>query len=338
MALIDDGVDLSRLDTYYKKTTRATGLSYYPPDGKSERPWHSSSGGHGTIMANMILRINPWVSLWVMKLQDGPSSDGGRTIFAESAARAIRGAIRRNVDIISMSWTVKQKIASMSASTASPGLASTAGNDAKTTFEANAIKMLESAIDAAVEAKILMFCSASDDIQAGGMDSLPYQRAPNYIFRIGAALALGQPDPRSEDKRSIDYFFPGNQVAEAWNPRSAETVKYHDGSSVSTALAAGLASLIIYCTIIMRTYYKTSQNEENYNRFKEFVEALKDRDKMKRAFDNIESRQWEEKKYLPVWEVFGRVTEKINEAVDGEKKLKQLNGLVMDLCSKLTTS
>jgi len=289
----------------------------------------------------MIVRINPWVSLYVMKLQDGPSNDGGRTIFAESAAKAIWGAIRRKVDVISMSWTVKQKIASMSASTTSLGLASPAGNDAKPTFETNAIRMLEEAIDAVVEAKILMFCSASDDIQAGGMDSLPYRKAPKYIFRIGAALALGQRDPHSEDKENIDYFFPGNQVAEAWNPRSAETVKYHDGSSVSTALAAGLASLIIYCTIIMRTYHKaktSSLNPQNYNRFKEFVEALKDRDKMKRVFDNIESGRWEDKKYLPVWDVFGPATEKINEAVEGVKKLEQLDALVMDLCSKLTRS
>ncbi len=51
------------------------------------------------------------------------------------------------------------------------------------------------------------------------MDFLPYQKAPNYIFRVGAATALGQRDPHSEDEKSIDYFFPGNQVAEAWNSR-----------------------------------------------------------------------------------------------------------------------
>lgn len=88
VALIDDGVDLSKLDSY-NGTVQATGVSYYPPEGKLERPWHSSSGGHGTVMANMIVRINPYVSLHVMKLQDGFSSDGGRTIYAESAARAI---------------------------------------------------------------------------------------------------------------------------------------------------------------------------------------------------------------------------------------------------------
>ena len=339
MALIDDGVDLSNLDTY-DGIVEATGLSYYPPDSNLERPWHRSSGGHGTIMANMIVRINPWVSLRVMKLQDGPSNDGGRTIFAESAARAIWGAIRRKVDIISMSWTVKQKIATLTSGGISAGHGSSfAAGDPKPTYEATAIKLLEEAVDAAVEANILMFCSASDDIQSGGMDALPYRRAPKHIFRIGAALALGQRDPHSEDKENIDYFFPGNQVAEAWNPRSARTVQYHDGSSVGTALAAGLASLIIYCAIIMRTYYKgrtAPVNEQGYNRFTEFAEALQSRDKMKRAFDNIDSERWEDKKYLPVWDVFGPATKKISEAPNAEKKMEQLDALVMDLCSKLT--
>ncbi|QYS96683.1 Peptidase_S8 domain-containing protein [Trichoderma simmonsii] len=339
VALIDDGVDLSALDIY-DGIVKATGQSYCYPDNRGESPWHRSSNGHGTIMANMIVRINPWVSLYVMKLQDGPSIDGGRYIFAESAAKAIRGAIQRNVDIISMSWTIKQKIATNSSNVSSRRTLSPSERYPKSTLETNGLKLLEEAIEAAVEAKILMFCSASDDIQDGGMDCLPYQKAPHHIFRIGAALSQGQRDPHSEDKGNMDYFFPGNQVAEAWNPRSAQTVKYHNGSSVSTALSAGFASLIIYCVIIMRTYYesKPGVNDTNYIRFRDFAEALKDRDKMKMAFDSIEYKGWDDRKYLPVWGYFGTATEEINKAKSGEEKVEQLGRLAMQLCGKLNMS
>ncbi|KAL7790945.1 hypothetical protein V8C37DRAFT_161785 [Trichoderma ceciliae] len=337
VALIDDGVDASSLDKY-NDIVIVTGRSYYPRDVNGESPWHRSSCGHGTIMANMILRINPWVYLHVMKIQDGLSNDGSRTIFAESAARAIRGAIHRDVDIISMSWTVKQKIASI--------VTNTTSHQPSSTGEPHGIKELREAIRAAVDAKILMFCSASDDIQAEAMDFWPYRGAPDYIFRIGAALAQGQRDPHTEDNKNINYFFPGNKVAEAWNPRSAETVKYHDGSSVSTALAAGLASLIIYCANIMGTYHGAkippqgpSSPEKvpdisGKTRFEGFAKELRKRDKMKRAFDNIESENWDRKKFLPVWRTFESITNNINEMNKLEDKVQQLDKLVSDLCSR----
>ncbi|KAK7422549.1 hypothetical protein QQX98_001572 [Neonectria punicea] len=330
VALIDDGVDLGNLDTY-NNIVKATGLSYCPPSERGcERPWHRSSTGHGTIMANMIVRLNPWVSLYVMRVQDGASHDAGRTIYAKSAARAIRGAIDLGVNIISMSWTVKQKATSVTGSTRSDD------GTGKSTMETAAIGMLQEAIDVAADAKILMFCSASDDIQAGAMDTYPFRQRPGYIFRIGAALALGQRDPHSEDKDKIEYFFPGNQVAEAWNPRSAGTVKYHDGSSVGTALAAGLASLIMYCAAIARQHYADSKSSLS-NPYEKLVDALQDRENMKRAFDNIESPHWTDKKYLPVWDVFGPIADKMNQERDGNKKMEELGVLVSDLCSKIRT-
>ena len=48
-----------------------TGVSYYPPDRNIEHPWHQSTNGHGTVMANMISRINPYTCLEVMRIEDG---------------------------------------------------------------------------------------------------------------------------------------------------------------------------------------------------------------------------------------------------------------------------
>lgn len=193
VALIDDGLELSQLNTYSGIVT-AKGASYYPPSGRTENPWHRSSNGHGTIMANMIARVNPWVSLHILRVHNKRLANGDRTIFAESAAKAIWGAIRRQVHIISISWTVKDR--------------KRKNHDDENTEpdpDADAIRKLEAAIDEAVKAKILIFCSASDQFGENAKDSLPYRKAPSYVFRIGAALAHGQSAPETEDKAKIHY-------------------------------------------------------------------------------------------------------------------------------------
>ncbi|RSL85527.1 hypothetical protein CEP51_003277 [Fusarium floridanum] len=326
VALIDDGVDICDLDTY-NNLVKATGLSYCPPEGRSERPWHRSGNGHGTIMANMIVRINPWVSLYIMRIQEGPSRDGSRVIYADSAARAIDGAIDLDVDIISISWTVRKKLEKG---------AQTAGDDKeKQTMESMAVRNLDAAVGRAIGVdKILMFCSTSDDIQLSAMETLPYQRGQKNIFRIGAALPLGQRDHQSEDEDKIDFYLPGNRVAAALNPRSAGVVKYHDGSSVSTALAAGLASLIMHCAHVARRHVE-SKKLGGENRFQGLREALRKRENMHKAFTNIHVPDWNKEKYLPVWKIFGPVAERMNAEKTDDKKLDELVKLVDELCYRI---
>lgn len=317
---------------------QATGLSYCPPNGKTERPWHQSTNGHGTVMANMIVRINPWVSLDVMKIQDSITYIPGgktRTIYAESAARAIKGAIIRKADIISMSWTIR-KLAKKSSGAPNTVQAIGTGAEYKKSSEEVAMEALQKAIEQARSEKILMFCSAADDIQLLGRESLPFSAAQDCIFRIGAAMPKGQRDPTSEDVKSISYFFPGNQVAEARNPRSSKPVEYHDGSSVSTALAAGLASLIMYCTNVVKTYYEAVKENDLKTRetITDWGLKLRSHKNMRTAFDNINYQDYEDRKFLPVWKIFGEATERINNA-EGEKKIDELETLVRDLCHKL---
>ncbi|KAF4885392.1 Subtilisin DY [Colletotrichum fructicola] len=326
LALIDDGINLGNLDDYNGSVT-SSGVSYFPGG-----PWHCSSTGHGTILANMIVRVNPWVELHVVRVQDGPSRNSGRNIFAGSAAKAIRYAIDKKVDIISMSWTIKNAMTG--------GHTSPMGSDSrngsfsdKLSMEQRDIQALGDAIDDAAKAGILMFCSASDDIQAGAMDTLPYQKQPGYIFRIGAATYLGQRDGHTEDVKRIDYFFPGNQVAEAKNPRSSEPVKYHDGSSVGTALAAGLASLLIYCARITEHRLAEKKGQENSRMASTCVglaDALRLQKNMKQALDNIKSSQWTDAKYLPVWAIFKPKADDMEKAKD-EDKWMILEKLVVQL-------
>ena len=289
--MIDDGVDLDILHTY-TDVVKTTGSSYFPKLGRKEQAWHKSTNGHGTIMANMIVRINPWIYLYVMRIQDIVAHEPGgkaRTIVPESAARAITGAISRKVDIISISWTIKKLIGSSSR-------AGNTRNVGKISSDEKAISDLEKAIDQAKEEKILIVCSAADDIQVVGKNSLPHSRAQDYILHIGSAMPKGQRALPLPDPNSIDYFFPGNQVAEAYNPRSAKIPEYYDGSSVATAFAAGLASLIMYCANILVEYHSGMKSDKwTCERSANWAAKLKHQENLRKAFDNVNIIEHEDK-------------------------------------------
>ncbi|TDZ20674.1 hypothetical protein Cob_v006481 [Colletotrichum orbiculare MAFF 240422] len=322
VALVDDGINLGNLHMY-NGNVKVTGLSFFPREYGSENPWHCSNTGHGTILANMVVRVNPRVHLCVLRVHDVATRDGGRNIFARSAARAIKSAIEQDVDVICMSWTIKTRIERSTAQLRGDGREISTADKEKP--ELTDIQRLEKAIDAAKEAGILMFCSASDDIMASAMDTLPYRKQPDYIFRIGAAQSLGQQDPHSEDVKRIDYFFPGHQVAEARNPRSNQAVEYHDGSSIGTALAAGLASLIIHCARLAHYSYekRKARGVSGRNPYEGLDRALREQASMKMALDNIKKNHSPgHEKFLPVWNVFRSRTEemaKIPKAKEDDK-------------------
>ncbi|KAG8158398.1 hypothetical protein KVR01_011520 [Diaporthe batatas] len=330
VGLIDDGVDPTKI-----ADLKVNGREFMTVRGVSfcEGPWYQSSNHHGTTMANMILRINPWSTIYSMRLRSG--NDGkGRVIDPESAAEAIRAAVMRGVNIISMSWTIADlaskptaQSAAQSSVTDVPG-----GNkSAPETKKAQDIKKLQDAVKFAAEKKVLMFCSASDNIEANSMEMLPFNQAPDHIFRIGAAMKYGQQDATTEDKTRILYYFPGNQVADLWNPRLPKPVDYHDGSSVATALAAGLASLIIYCTEVVKSCHATgTPSHAKFSRYREMLEA---RAHMERAFNNIRSDQWADNKYIPVWKMFGETTEHLIKGNNVQEKLNVLEHLVTQLCN-----
>ncbi|KAL6827245.1 hypothetical protein J3E69DRAFT_380382 [Trichoderma sp. SZMC 28015] len=328
IALIDDGVNLGSVDMY-SGIVNVTGLSFHRSDRQTENPWHCSSGGHGTVMANMILRINPWVELFVIKLHCGISHNQGRTISPRSAAEALRAAIALNAKIISVSWTIKYR----GAAGTSPGPNESGSSNS---MKKDAYTDLKEAIDEVKKNDIIMFCSASDDIQTTAMKALPYSQQSEHIFRIGAALWLGQRDPTTETPDRIDWYFPGNQVAEAQNPRLQGPVKYHDGSSAGTALAAGLASLIMYLARLVQGRYTETNNMSEAKVFEEFAKGLEDRTKMKQALDMIgkKGNYQQDKKYLPVWSTFNPATEVLTQTKDVGKKWEELARLVKSLCSE----
>ncbi|KAI1824956.1 hypothetical protein F4861DRAFT_538412 [Xylaria intraflava] len=214
IAIIDDGVDAS-LEFLVGQIRGGKSFCPYARSSDLMNAYYVPSGQHGTMMADLICRICPSCELYIARLDERPSrSDSSRQIMA------VKWAADCRVDIISMSWTIDG-----------------------TSTPANDISAFEAAIAEAKKQKILMFCSTSDH---GSISSDNYWPAKsNECIRIGAATALGDRCTWVPDQ--YDYLLPGKHVPFKWKRQDGVTSWYETGSSLSTALAAGLAGLLLYC-------------------------------------------------------------------------------------------
>lgn len=128
----------------------------------------------------------------------------------------------KNVDIISMSWTVKQV---------------RYGPNSNQT----AITALERAIQAAANADILLFCAVQDSGHYENDEiSFPQKSDTKKLIIVGSANENGDKST-FVNENSFNYLFPGEIVI-------PEILTDHDkGSSVATAVAAGMAAMILWC-------------------------------------------------------------------------------------------
>lgn len=124
----------------------------------------------------------------------------------------------------------------------------------------------------------IMFCAASDDGNRGqhGRSEFPHG-SNNDIFCIGAADSSGQVWPEVTDKSGLHFIFPGADIKDVFeddgdnsrveaaskNGRLGDLMSKNGrtGSSVATALAAGLAALLMHCTKL-RLYYQQCRGGE----------------------------------------------------------------------------
>ncbi|KAJ4178293.1 hypothetical protein NW755_013305 [Fusarium falciforme] len=231
VALIDDGAD-PYVESLRGKIRGGESFDRGFPHENGPSPYYRSSKGHGTVMADMICRVCPMAKLYVYKLEMQPSlnlatqTPGQEYIAAESAALAVRAAITQKVDIISMSWTVKD-----------------------TEDNHNGINGLREAVKDALNSGILLFCAAAD---TGAVTEVeyPWSFDQRRIFRIGAATADGRVWGPTGSPRDLSFIVPGHKVVSR-NPHREgalpDDFEERTGSSVATALAAGLAALILHC-------------------------------------------------------------------------------------------
>lgn len=186
---------------------------------------------------------------------------------------------------------------------------------------------LDSAVAEAANANILMFCSARDK-GANSTSTYP-SKATNRIFTIGAANSSGASLDYIGNPAELSYTFPGDKVEVDDGP--AKTASHTvDGSSVATALAAGLAALILYCVQVRIFLTKDSEKQ----RVREYYKKVKEFEGMKKAFSAIDTTEESGHKFLKVWEVFGKQIEQKEQA-----RAEEYLGLVAEvgtrLCSKI---
>jgi hypothetical protein len=176
---------------------------------------------------------------------------------------------------------------------------------------------VQSVLQKAVDKKVLMMCSAPDE---GKFTELDYPSGPwrERFFRIGAAHADGTVFRWTPDD-GITYVLPGVDVIKEQVGNSStkgitkrvKDFKYETGSSVATALASGLAAMIIYCVKASILAVKTANQNKGRVVGLAFqdngAELIADPDAMKRAFASL--GKVTPNNFIPVWEELDKATE-----------------------------
>ncbi|QYS99615.1 ANK_REP_REGION domain-containing protein [Trichoderma simmonsii] len=310
VALIDDGVD--RLDnTLSGQVLEGKSFDYH--DGQV-RPPFSSARGHGTVMASMILRVCPMAKIYPIRLKTYDVSGGKSQIDRKYAAKAIKAALAKNATIISMSWTLPK---------------SSAENETK--------DELHEILDMAVKRKVIMFCSSPDE---GKFTEFDYPSGPwrSRFFRIGAARADGTVFEWTPDDE-ISFVLPGVDVVKEQAGRTSSEAqsfgvtsrvadfKYETGSSVATALAAGLAAMIIYCVKVsimaLRIANPNMDSVIGIAVTSDDLKRISQHDAMKQAFSTLGNVT--PNRFIQVWEKLDGISGKLAAArskllTDDEKR------------------
>jgi hypothetical protein len=181
---------------------------------------------------------------------------------------------------------------------------------------------VHSVLETAVERRVLMFCSSPDE---GKFSESDYPSGPwrDRFFRIGAASADGTVFGWTPED-GITYVLPGVDVvreqaaSSSFEARSMRgipnrMVEFHEtGSSVATALAAGLAAMIIYCVKASVLAVKTA-NHGNVPLPGTFpdnaAELIAHPDEMKRAFASL--GRVTPTNFVQVWDELDKITEQL---------------------------
>ncbi|KAI1827697.1 hypothetical protein F4861DRAFT_492215 [Xylaria intraflava] len=213
VALLDDGVDPESGLGEFMSGTGWPVASGPAGDEAPPAPFYSTGQEqHGNRMARLITDVCPFVRLYVAKMSGQTNYEGEvphPTFRVEDAVKAIDWAIKQKVEVISMSWNLW--------------------------LEEDKAAALKSAIQRAHKSKILLFCAASENKPTDSGKANAWPTNCSETFSIGAAS-----DTRAAKDyvgSDADYLFPSDRVLE----------DVSDGrNSAATALAAGLASLILF--------------------------------------------------------------------------------------------
>ena len=207
--------------------------------------------------------------------------------------KAIDWAITKEVDIISMSWAADLEVSS------------------------DDEEKLSSALNKAMNKhKIPTFCANPDKGRGYTTnETYPYKAHPDKIFCIGAETSSGSQwrkiDPND---KSAHFYLPGVDLGIPVHAREGKDQppgkwEKYSGSSLSCALAAGLAAMILHIAKVCEV-----SNED--------WKKLKTREGMKAAFEKIDVTDG----WLPVRKLFD--LDSLRKGNDESKKEALKNDVV----------
>ncbi|KAK1833534.1 peptidase S8/S53 domain-containing protein [Podospora conica] len=220
VAVLDDGVD---------PTYRSNGMylhhAGWPEEDSGEldqgqKSPYVSTNQHGSKMAWLVRNVCPFVAIHVAKLSV-TSWEGvrHRTFSLDHARKAVEWATAQKVDIISMSWNLRQ-------------VTSDTGNE-------KAMKALEDALTNAANENILLFGAACDAKHSALSEKWMPCGHPQ-VFSIGATDKDFDVKKYVDLGKKVDFLFPGEYILDGSEDPEV-------GNSGATALAAGLAALVMSC-------------------------------------------------------------------------------------------
>lgn len=201
-------------------------------------------------------------------------------------------------------------------------------------------KLLDSVLERACKQKVPMFCSSSDQIS--DTDHYPSAFRRHRFFLIGAAHDDGS--VYGHAGKDNDFIFPGVNVNTSggrslplYLADKTSLTKESTGSSIATALAAGLAAMITYCfkASALATVMARTQQGKDYVARPELVkqadvDRIAEHDVLKTAFSRI--GKVENGQFIQVWDRFGPAS---NDLEDDNKSEEDKLECIMNLCSNL---
>jgi subtilisin family serine protease len=289
VAIIDTGID-SMHQALSGNIIR--GASFVPSGEGRSYPWFTASDPHGTYMASLILQVNPLCDLYIYRISAGsvktspithesvvevswplfsPNYPGARTRAeltsksSDSETQAIEAAIADDVDIINASWSFDKD-----------------HQELRTAVRKATTEAFFSTTTTSPRAPVLVFAAKSDEMFAGAVYPADYDNT----ISVGAATSRGRVG--SESNKNADLIVLGEDMpafGPAYYAASDSEGQYSErkkqrvtGSSVATALATGIASLLLMVA--------KNRDERTWERFKSRARMLDLFMKMRPAVDS----------------------------------------------------
>ncbi|OXV05564.1 hypothetical protein Egran_06668, partial [Elaphomyces granulatus] len=226
VAVIDNGVVLVGNNAKSSICAQIRDGQSFVLKGAEVQPWWHAIGPHGTQMTSLICAIDPCCEIFIARVGDSDNSG----VTPRRLARAIRWAIKKQVDVISIS------------------IALTLSHP-----------KLDTAVSDAVNSGIAVICSTTDNLSSG---ERTYPAQMLGTISVAACDKYGRMlNWSKEEKKS--YRINGKDVLAGTVPYVASEERI-TGNSVATAIAAGLGSLILSCCRLVERKEDPKNLIENY--------------------------------------------------------------------------